>query len=169
MSQENESKRRFKTLKLNLAAIGAACFVALCLFCYYLFSPSHAAAREARALYDRGQFDEALEKANAVYAQNPYNVLAYSVVEQSKKAVRWRKFISDCEGYSRRVRLIEAQKEIDPADMILMRMMLETAFHDYERLGEASVMWDQNLVKEADEYYQEFAAIYKKLFNGADR
>ncbi|MDR2033275.1 MAG: hypothetical protein LBP89_01400 [Helicobacteraceae bacterium] len=169
MSQENESKRRWSVWKLNLYAIGAACFVALCLFCYYVFSPSHGAAREARALYNQGKFDEALTKAQAIYLDNPYNVLAYSVVEQSKKAVRWRRFISDCEGYSRRIRLIEAQKEIDPADMILTKMMLETAFHDYERLGEASVMWDQNLVKEADEYYREFAIIYKRFFNGADR
>jgi hypothetical protein len=136
---------------------------------YYLFSPTYSAAREAKDLYGRGMFDEALAKAQAIYADNPYNVLAYSVVEQSKKAVRWKRFALDSQGYAERVKAIQTQENIDPADMLLMKMMLETAIADYARLGESETMWDRELVKEANGYYQEFSALYQSLFRGADR
>jgi tetratricopeptide (TPR) repeat protein len=167
--QENESKRRWNAKKVNLIAIAIACLVALFLFAYYHLSPTYVAAREAKALYERGSFDEALEKAQTVYAENPYNVLAYSVLEQSKKAVRWKRFVVDSQGYSLRIRVAIAQKNPDPVDMLMTKMMLETALHDYGKLGDSDVIWDRELVKEANEYYREFAALYEKLFGGANR
>jgi tetratricopeptide (TPR) repeat protein len=169
MSQESESERRWSRRKTNLTALGLTALTALFLIGYYFFSPSYGGAREARELYDRGLFDEALQKARQVHADNPYNILAHSVVEQSKKAVRWKRFVVDSQGYAQRVRHIIAQKNIDPADMLITKMMLETAIADYARLGESDTMWDRGLVKEANEYYKEFSAIYQNLFNGANR
>jgi hypothetical protein len=107
--------------------------------------------------------------AQRVYGENPYNVLAYSVAEQSKKAIRWKRYALDSQGYSRRIQIITAQENIDPADMLTIKIILETAIADYARLGESDTMWDRELVREANGYHQEFSALYQKLFRGANR
>jgi tetratricopeptide (TPR) repeat protein len=169
MSPESKSERRWNVWKLNLTALGLACLGGLFLLGYYHFSPTYGGAREAKALYDSGQFEEALKKAQKIYDDNSYNVMAYSVVKQSQKAIRWRRFTIDSQNYAQRLRVIAAQENIDPADMLIAKMTLETAIEDYARLGESDTMWNRALVKEANEYFQEFSALYKKLFNGANR
>ncbi|MDR2638906.1 MAG: hypothetical protein LBC09_03595 [Helicobacteraceae bacterium] len=174
MSQESESKRRWSLWKLNLSAIGLACVAALCLYGYYALSPSYSSIREARRLYDRGLFEEALQKSQAVYdksGESSYRVriLSNSLVEQSKKAIRWKRYAIDAQTYAQRLRPILAQKNIDTADMLIAKMILETAIADYARLDDPVLMWDRELVKEVNEYYKEFAALYQNLFKGANR
>ncbi|MDR3347127.1 MAG: hypothetical protein LBN32_00795, partial [Helicobacteraceae bacterium] len=76
-------------MRLNALLIVAIFVVTL--LAYYTLSPSYSSSKDAKTLFDEGRYEEALEAAEKTYQANQYNMMAYSIVEQSKIAIRHKK------------------------------------------------------------------------------
>ncbi|GHV03868.1 hypothetical protein AGMMS50229_03990 [Campylobacterota bacterium] len=164
--QNNESKRRSATSKLNLSLLAITAVVIALLTLYYVASPSYIDSRDAKALFAAGRYQEALNAAEITYAENPYNIMAYSIVEQSKLALNYERYIADAAKYK-----IEIDDLINDhsnqIDRMKLKMLLEAMIFDYARLGEAGYKTPPHLSKEADEYNRAFTDAYARLFKNA--
>ena len=169
MKQNNESKKPYSALKLNLLLLLGFGLALLALFAYYKLSPNYNGAKNAKALYDAGRYEEALEISEKVYAENKYNVMAYSVSEQSKIALRYKRYVDQAIKYEQMINEMTQTEKVDPADIIRIKLMLEAAAFDFVKLGGTGYNTDEKLVKEANEYNAKFTAIYSQLIKSIDR
>lgn len=165
MRPKNLSGKRSGSLRINLIALLLAAIGGLLVYGYYTLSPSYNASRAAKALYDEGNYEEALKLASAIQADHPYNIMAFTVVEQSQKALRRQKFIDTAAGYWQRIETISRKKTLDPADLLTVRMMAEAVLYDYAKLEDPGILMDKRLIEEADYYHRQFTALYQELFN----
>ncbi|MGE4295615.1 MAG: hypothetical protein AB7E49_07940 [Campylobacterales bacterium] len=164
MPPKNLSDKNWESLRINFILLCCAALLALLAYGYYELSPSYTASRQAKALYDRGDYDGALALADEIQKRHPYNIMAFMVYEQSKKALRWKRFIDSASGYWKRVDEISRAKTLDSADLITVRMMAEAVLYDYAKLGDPGILMEQSLIEEADYYHRQFAALYQELF-----
>lgn len=168
MRQKHLFAKRWGSLRINLTALLLTAIAGLAIYGYYALSPSYNASREAKALYDRGEYQEALVLAQKIQAEHPYNIMAFSVVEQSIKALKYQKFINDAKIFWERIETISQQKTHSKADMLTIRMMAEAVIYDYAKLDDPGILLDKRLVKEADEHNRQFTALYQELFGRFD-
>lgn len=168
MRQNRLFAKRWGSLRINLAALLLTAIAGLMIYGYYALSPSYNASREAKALYDRGEYQEALALAQKIQAEHPYNIMAFSVVEQSIKALKYQKFIDNAKNYWERIEAISQQKTYAKADMLTIRMMAEAVIYDYAKLDDPGILLEERLIKEADEYNRQFTALYQELFGRLD-
>jgi hypothetical protein len=163
MRLKNSSERAWGSLKTKLYLLGTVLLLATALFAYYTLSNSYLDAREARALYQAGQYEKALALAQDVQEGHLYNIMAFSVVEQSRIALRWEAFNDQAREYHKEVAAILAQKNLSPADLLRVRMMAEVLVYQHKKLGSPGVFLPEEMIEEADSHYEQFASLYTQI------
>jgi hypothetical protein len=166
MNQNRESDRRLRQLKYNLPLLIAAAIGAVLLVVFFFYDPSYSDAKEAKRLFESGQYEQSLVLAEAVYEKNAYNMMAHTVIEQAKRAIKYERYIKNAREYKEQIGQISAAADVDA---LKIKLILETAIYEYAKLGGAGYMTPKSLVKEADEYNGEFTALYKELFEKPNR
>lgn len=161
--QKSSSKRNWGRLKLNLGALFFASLVFFGIYKYWDLSPSYKASREAKVYYDAGDYEKALELALVVQKDNSYNIMAYTIVEQSQKAIKWQKFIKQASEYEARTKEILSSDRISSADLSTIKFMCEAVIYDYAKLGDAGILMDDKISDEAKRLDKEFRAVYQNI------
>lgn len=160
---KNSSTKNFKTFKLNIYFVAIVGLAVLGVYFYYQNSSSYTAAREAKSYYDKRDYKTALDLALKVQEKNQYNIMAYTIVEQSKKAIKWLEFIEFAREYERISHQIVNRGELTTADIAKLRMMAEAVVYDYAKLGDAGILMHEELVEEAKRLDSEFRSVLEQL------
>ncbi len=163
MRLKNSSQRAWEPLKTKLILLSSVLLLGVALFAYYSLSSSYVASREARSLYEAGRYEEALKLARTVQESHLYNIMAFSVIEQSRIAIRWEQFNHQAREYRRQAAEILAQDSIDSADLIRIRLMAELVIHQHGKLGDPGPILAKEMIEEADSHYEQFASLYTQI------
>jgi hypothetical protein len=155
-------------LRHNLPLLIAAAIGVTLLLIFFLYDPSYSDAKAAKRLFESGRYEESLALAEAVYEKNAYNMMAHSVIEQAKKAIKYERYIKNAGDYKEQIKRIRAVAATD-TDVLRIKLILETAIYEYAKLGDVGYMAPKSLAREADEYNREFTALYEELFKKPDR
>jgi len=129
---------------------------------YFLFNPSYEKSLEAKFYYSIGRYDKAYELSYEAYAIEPYNRMAYSIMTQSKYALRYVNYNTQAQQYLEIINKIAKQKKIDIKDQMRIKMMCDIMIEKHEKM-QPTILIDIDLVKKSIEYYKQFKKLHDQL------
>jgi len=134
----------------------------LAMVVYFLLNPSYEKSLEAKYYYEIGDYKKAYERANEAFSLDVYNRMASTIMAQSKIAMKYKKYINEAKQYLEEINEIVNQESISDADRAKIKLMSEIMVNSYKKLA-PSVVTDQALVQEAQEYYKSFEKLLEKV------
>jgi hypothetical protein len=149
-----------------LSKFGAT-FTVLAILCagvfYFLFTPSYQKSIEARFFYLLGDYEVAYELSLEAYELESYNKMAFTIMTQSKIAMKYEKYIQDADDYFQKIELISAKEKFMPDDKARVKMMCEIMIEEHKKLTPTKLT-SQNLIDDAKARSAKFESLYKELF-----
>ncbi len=128
---------------------------------YFFTHPSYEKSLEAKFYYETGDYKEAYKLAKEAFKLDPYNKMAATIMTQSQYALRYVNYIQDAKRYIEEIEALVKDGEIDEAKRAKIRTIAEIMVETYKKLA-PSVFVDEELIKEAKEYYDKFEQLLQK-------
>jgi len=141
-----------------LIAFGLVAIMAL----YFLLNPSYERSIEAKYHYEMGEYKEAYKLANEAFSMDVYNRMAATIMAQSKTSLKYVEYINQAKEYLSQINEIAAHDSISNAERAKMKLMSEIMVDSYVKLA-PSVITDEDLVKEASKYHDDFEILLEKV------
>lgn len=145
-----------------VVTVGAILFVLFAFF-YFSTNSSYSLASEAKAFYDLGKYDEAIELAEIAYKKDNYNRMAFTVITQSKEHKKWLKFIKESKEFLQKATDISNQRVITRGDRYEMKIMAELVMEEYLKLAKEDPLIKEDVREKADHLHKQFKKIYYEL------
>lgn len=130
---------------------------------YFLFTPSYQKSVEARVAYLLEDYEEAYRLSKEAYNLQNYNKMAFTIMNQSKIAMQYEKYINDAQEYLQKIELISAKEKFTQEDKLRVKMMCEIMIDAHKKLAPTKLT-SENLIDEAHKGYQRFENLYNELF-----
>lgn len=137
------------------------------LFLYLYFNPSYEKAAQARWHYFLGHYEKAEDLAREAYALDRYNRMAFTVLTQSKVAMKYVQYIEQAKHYMQRIDAIAEKRSVSAADKARIKMMCKVVIGGYRKLA-ATRLTDDALIREAKRQHERFTQLYDELFGAFD-
>lgn len=141
-----------------LIAFGLVAIMAL----YFLLNPSYERSIEAKYHYEMGEYKEAYKLANEAFSMDVYNRMAATIMAQSKTSLKYVEYINQAKEYLSQINEIATHDSISDAERAKMKLMSEIMVDSYVKLA-PSVITDEDLVKEASKYHDDFEILLEKV------
>lgn len=141
-----------------LIAFGLVAIMAL----YFLLNPSYERSIEAKYHYEMGEYKEAYKLANEAFSMDVYNRMAATIMAQSKTSLKYVEYINQAKEYLSQINEIATHDSISNAERAKMKLMSEIMVDSYVKLA-PSVITDEDLVKEASKYHDDFEILLEKV------
>jgi tetratricopeptide (TPR) repeat protein len=132
------------------------------MFLYFLMNPSYEKSLEAKYYYEVKNYQKAYELANEAFKMDIYNRMASTIMAQSQRSMKYQKYVHNAKQYLQEINAIAAKPTISDSDRAKMRMMSEIMVDSYKKLA-PTVITDDALVQEANEYYKNFEKLLEKV------
>jgi tetratricopeptide (TPR) repeat protein len=129
----------------------------------FVFTDSYKLSIKARMKYMTGEYKEARALARKAFELDPYNKMAFSIVAQSKIAVKMQDYILDADKYIKRVEELSLKGDFSNSDHIKIKYYCEIMIEKYKKLN-PTVMTDKDLYEACTLKYKKFQQIYDELF-----
>ena len=141
-----------------LIAFGLVAIMAL----YFLLNPSYERSIEAKYHYEMGEYKEAYKLANEAFSMDVYNRMAATIMAQSKTSLKYVEYINQAKEYLSQINEIATHDSISDAERAKMKLMSEIMVDSFVKLA-PSVITDEDLVKEASKYHDDFEILLEKV------
>ncbi len=128
---------------------------------YFITNPSYEKSLEAKFYYETGDFKQAYQLSKEAFELNNYNKMAATVMTQSQYSLKYVNYINDAKHYIHDIERIVQDPNITSKDRAKIRTISKIMIDQYKKLA-PSVVVDQNLIKEAEEYYEKFEILFQK-------
>ena len=141
---------------------GLALLILVIMGLYFLINPSYEKSLEAKYYYEMGDYKRAYKLANEAFSMDVYNRMASTIMAQSKTSMKYKSYIDQAKAYMQEINKIASKESISDADRAKIKMMSEIMVDSYKKLA-PSVITDNDLVKEAAKYYENFEKLLEKV------
>jgi len=141
---------------------GLALLILVVMGLYFLINPSYEKSLEAKYYYEMGDYKRAYKLANEAFSMDVYNRMASTIMAQSKTSMKYKSYIDEAKAYMQEINQIASKESISDADRAKIKMMSEIMVDSYKKLA-PSVITDNDLVKEAAKYYENFEKLLEKV------
>ncbi len=138
-------------------------FFLLVVASFFIFSNSYSKSFQARFLYTIGDYNKAYNLARDVYLKDSYNRMALTVMNQSKIALKYQKYIKDGKKYLKIIEKISGDKNISDQDLAKIKIICEVMTGEYKKL-KPILLSVSSLSDNALEINKKFNKIYEELF-----
>ncbi len=138
-------------------------FFLLIVASFFIFSNSYSKSFQARVLYTIGDYNKAYNLARDVYLKDSYNRMALTVMNQSKIALKYQKYIKDGKKYLKIIEKISGDKNISDQDLAKIKIICEVMAGEYKKL-QPILLSVSSLSNNALEINKKFNKIYEELF-----
>lgn len=139
-----------------------ALFLLFIMAAYFIVNPSYEKSLRAKYYYETGDYKEAHSLAKEAFALDLYNRMAATIMTQSQTSMKYVSYIDDAKKYMKIIDEIARKESISDADKAKIKMMCEIMISAYIKLA-PSVVTDDELVKQAAEYYNKFEKLLEKI------
>ncbi len=129
----------------------------------FLFNDSYKKSLQARVYFGLKEYDKAYMLSNEAYLSDSYNRMALTILNASKAALKYEKYIKDAKNYLKTIEKISGKKSINTSELAKIKLICEVMIGEYEKL-KPIVINDGDLVKSATKEYKKFKKIYEELF-----
>ena len=129
----------------------------------FLFNDSYKKSLQARVYFGLKEYDKAYMLSNEAYLSDSYNRMALTILNASKAALKYEKYIKDAKKYLKTIEKISGKKSINTSELAKIKLICEVMIGEYEKL-KPIVINDGDLVKSATKEYKKFKKIYEELF-----
>ena len=141
--------------------------VIVAILSYYLFNDSYRLSLEAKAYYEFGNYSQAKNLAQKAYKENKYNRMAFTILTQSKIAIKWQNYIKENNEYLFEIESISNKDIITKADKMKIKIMLEVMIGEFKNLPQSKLL-DEKLKQKAEKIYKKAVELYNGIFtNGS--
>jgi len=138
-------------------------FLLLIVASFFIFSNSYSKSFQARFLYTIGDYNKAYNLARDVYLKDSYNRMALTVMNQSKIALKYQKYIKDGKKYLKIIEKISGDKNISDQDLAKIKIICEVMTGEYKKL-QPILLSVSSLSDNALGINKKFNKIYEELF-----
>jgi len=129
---------------------------------YFLLNPSYEKSIEAKYYYEIGEYEEAYKLANEAFSMDVYNRMASTIMAQSKTSLKYVEYIKQAKAYLKEINEIATHENISNAERAKIKLMSEIMVDSYVKLA-PSIITDNELVKEAKKYHDNFEILLEKV------
>ena len=129
---------------------------------YFAFNPSYQRSLEAKYYFAVGDYKEAQETATEAFKLNSYNRMAATIMTQSQLAMKFVNYNLQAQDYMKRISTMARGDEISEADRAKIRTMCVIMIDEYVKIA-PSVVIDEELVTETENYYEKFLKLHEKV------
>ena len=129
---------------------------------YFLINPSYEKSIRAKYYYEIGNYQEALVLAKEAFSMDVYNRMAATVMAQSITSMKYADYVRDAKKYMQEINAIAEHEVISDADKAKIRLICDIMISAYKKLA-PSVVTDEQLIKDAAEYYAGFEKLLEKV------
>jgi len=150
-------------VKLNdFIGLIVALFFVIAMFLYFILNTSYHNSIQAKYYYVLGDYENAYSYADLAYKQESYNLMAYTVRQQSVRALELVKYIKQAKIYYEKINFLSIKPALSIADRSRMRIYARIVVEGYDDLT-WTILTDKNLVKEAKRLRDEFDILLQEL------
>ncbi len=129
---------------------------------YFLINPSYEKSIRAKYYYEIGNYQEALVLAKEAFSMDVYNRMAATIMAQSITSMKYADYVRDAKKYMQEINAIAEHEVISDADKAKIRLICDIMISAYKKLA-PSVVTDEQLIKDAAEYYAGFEKLLEKV------
>jgi tetratricopeptide (TPR) repeat protein len=129
---------------------------------YFFLNPSYERSLEAKFYYTLGDYRQAQELATQAFEMNPYNRMASTVMTQSQTAMKFVNYIQESKKYMKEIAQIAGGNGVSDAQRAKVKMMCEIMIASHVKIA-PTVLTDQDLIKEAQEYHDKFKKLHDEI------
>lgn len=130
---------------------------------YFFSSSSYQDSFQARMYYFLGDYEEASALAKKAYDQDIYNKMAFTVLTQSKIALKYEDYIYEGNSYLEQIDALSSKDSINEADRSRIKMMSEIMIDGFDTLP-SSPLTEESLKQSAKTIQGKFIALHRELF-----
>jgi len=142
----------------SIIALGALVFMGI----YVLVNPSYQKSIEAKYYYEIGDYKEAYALANEAFSMDVYNRMASTIMAQSLTSLKYVAYIKQAKEFMAEINAMAEGEIISEAQRAKIKLMSEIVVDSYSKLA-PSVITDNELVKEAASYHENFEKLLEKV------
>jgi hypothetical protein len=113
--------------------------------------------------YSLGDYNKAYSLAQEVYLKDSYNTMALTVMNGSKVALTYKKYIKEGNTYLNQIKEISSKKTVSKQELAKIKIICEIMIGGYEKL-KPNIFTDKKLSSDATKVYKKFKKIYEELF-----
>ena len=146
----------------NFIGLIIALFFTISMFLYFILNTSYHNSIQAKYYYVLSDYENAYAYADLAYKQERYNLMAYTVREQSSRALKLVKYIKQAKDYYEKINVISIKPVLTIADKSRMRIYSRIVVEGYDDLT-WTIITDENLIKEAKRLRDEFDKLLQEL------
>ena len=129
---------------------------------FFVFNDSYKYSIQARVKYFMGDYKKAIELAQEAFELDPYNKMSFSILTQSKIALKFLDYIKDGKKYLQTIEKISQKDYITHEDRVRVKMICEVMIERYKKLS-PTVLTPKKLVQESKNLYKKFKKIYEDI------
>ena len=130
---------------------------------FFASNSSYQNSLQSRVYYFLGNYQEAYDLAFKAHQEDRYNKMAFTVMTQSKIALKYEEYIKQGNAYFQVIDKISSQKEVTSSDKSKVKIMCEVMIEGYEGLT-PSPLTDETLQENAQKMMAKFKQLYGELF-----
>ncbi len=138
-------------------------FVFFGILYFFLFGSVYEKSLKARMYFSLGDYNKAYSLAREVYLKDSYNTMALTVMNKSKIALTYKKYIKEGNTYLNQIKEIGSKKTISKQELAKIKMICEIMIGEYEKL-KPNIFTDKNLSSNTTKIYEKFKKIHEELF-----
>ncbi len=146
----------------NFIGLVIALFFIISMFLYFILNTSYHNSIQAKYYYVLGDYENAYTYADLAYKQERYNLMAYTVREQSARALKLVKYIDQAKDYYEKINALSVLSSITIADRTRMIIYAKIVVEKYDDLT-WTILTDKELIKEAKQLRDEFDKLLQEL------
>jgi len=138
-------------------------FLFLGIIYFFLFNNLYKMSLKARMYYSIGDYNKAYILSREVYLKDPYNTMSLTVMNGSKVALKYIKYIKEGNKYLKQIASISRDKKVSRQQLAKIKIICEIMIGEYDKL-KPNIFSDEKLSSKASNIYKKFKKIYEELF-----
>jgi len=146
----------------NFIGLVTALFFVISMFLYFILNTSYHNSIQAKYYYVLEDYENAYAYADLAYKQERYNLMAYTVRQQSLLALEILKYINQAKDYYEKIDALSLKVELTIADRSRMMIYARIVIGQYDDLT-WTILTDKELIKEAKHLRDEFDKLLQEL------
>ena len=139
-----------------------ALFFVVSMFLYFILNSSYHKSIQAKYYFVLGDYENAYLYANSAYEQENYNLMAYTIKQQSSISLGILKYINQAKEYFNKINEISLQQYLSITDKKRMKVYARIVVEGYDTLN-YTALTDKDLLKEALKLRNEFDKLLQEL------
>ena len=125
---------------------------------FFIFTTTYRLAIEAKYYYILDDYEKAYELASIAYEKEPYNMMAFTVRQQSGVILHLREIIKEAKTTYEQIQAITQSNRLDNSDKVRIKLLCEIIIDKFDELT-FPLLDKAYLYDEAKQYRDEFEKI----------